>query len=247
MNNNYYNPDYPTNVGNFVQHTYESNGNPYDQTFYYGGGSINPFGDNQMSPIPPDSRRNMFGNTNPQQFNDGYVQPNRMGIPEQQVQPFSSYPSGTPSNNPGNVPFNSLIESRRNLSQPPAMPVQQNQQVNPVFNNPWAVQPVGTVNPNFTNPYGDQNNYGYPYVEMGTSSLYGRDPNRFTFDRKQGCWDNMYTTPRAPIAPDINWNNNNAPTNLNPMGQVQQAPYQNIVQYPKTNESWIDMANKIWK
>lgn len=234
--NELYNPDYPVNVGSFVQHTYGSNGNQYDQTFYYGGGSINPFDNNAMSQIPPDSRRNMGSPYLNPQNNNGYSQIPQSGIPAPQASAFTTNP-----NNGGSMPFNSLIESRRNIPNQQQVAVQP-QSVNPVFNNPWDTQSVGTVNPNFSNPYVQPDfGYGYPAVEMSSSALYG-NPNQFGFDRKQGCWDNMYTTPRAPEMPNVEWNNG---YNLNPINQ--QPQYQNVVQYPKTNESWAEIATKNWK
>lgn len=239
MNNNYFNPDYPTNVGYFTQHTYE-NTNPSEQSYYYNGGAVNPFAQssqfNQQT-AQPDSRRNVGLPNNTQTVNNGYPQNNtQQAVPETQIQPFSSYPSGTPNNGNGQVPFNSLIDSRRNVGLPNN--TQQVTQNN--VQNPWIAQPAGSTT---TYPYNYNipvNSYGYPGVEIATSALYD-DPNKFGFDRKQGCWENMYTTPRVPTAPDINWNAQSQ-QNLNPIGYQQ-----NIVQYPRTNESWADIAKNIWK
>jgi hypothetical protein len=105
------------------------------------------------------------------------------------------------------------------------------------MNNPWS-------NP-YMNPQGM--NYGNAYYpsEFSTSALYAG--NQFGFDRKSGCWDNIYTTNRPVIAPVVDWNNSN---NLNPTGYQSQYQ-QNLnpvypIQTPKPNMTWAEIAEKNW-
>ena len=237
-----FNPDYPTiSNGGFLQHTYHNDQSMNDM-FYYNGGAICPFGSQSLA----DSRRNtnmgfgVYPMQNPMMPNFG--QPTQTTPVETQVMPFSTYPPSTPGGTtaPG---FNSLVESRRNNFGAPV-----------VQNNPWAVQatpqqnqmPQFQPNPVMTNPF--SNPFSNPYlnpqmmgytVEASSSALYG-DASQFGFDRKAGCWDNMYTNPRMMPAPYVDWNTTHQ--SLNPVGQM--PGYQ--MAYPKTNRSWVEIAEQNW-
>lgn len=222
----HFNPDYPTASMGFGIHTCQPQG-VNNEMFYYNGGAINPFGNQPMG----SSRRDM--GYYPNQMGYGYqTQPAPVVPVEQKVMPFSSYPSGTPTQTA--PAFNSLAESRRDVN-----PVATNN-ANPI--NPWAQQQVATPQcvptpPVFSNPCMVTQ---YGFVGNGCAALYTGQSN-FGFDKKSGCWDNMYTTPRPPMMPNVNWN----AANVNPMGVYQQPAYP-VAQYPETNVSWLEIAERNW-
>lgn len=249
-----YNPDAPTTVGSFLQHTYQQpNQNSMNNSYYYNGG--NPF--DMYGQQQSDSRRNMMTNNvmnNMNQYggmnNNGYgmqMQTQQQNF-EQPVMPFSSYPSGVPTTQQNDVPaFNSLVDSRRN-----ATAVNNNA----ATTNPWSTanqqQQNFQMNQNMMNPQqsmlynNSQMMYGqsYDYMQqpMSCSSLYGNSIN--AFNKKDAYWDNQYTNPQFMMTPNVNWN---ATTNLNPMGNMgyqQQQQYPTMPQYPKTNMSWAEIAER---
>lgn len=236
MNN--YNPDYPTaSGGGFLQHTYQQPNPAMNDMFYYNGGAICPFGSQSLA----DSRRNNvpgfngFQNPMTPNFGQPTVTPT-----ETPVMPFSTYPPSTPTTG-----FNSLVDTRRNnfgvpqaqganpwaTAQPQtqmSMPVQ----TTPQFNNPMMSNP-------FSNPYLNPQMMGYT-VEASSAALYG-DPSQFGFDKKAGCWDNMYTNTRPIAAPYIDWNMTQQQS-LNPVGQMGYGQ----MAFPKTNRSWVEIAEQNW-
>lgn len=234
-----YNPDYPTNTGSFLQHTYRQP-EMVNETFYYaGGGTVtqNPF--NPMT--DSDSRRNigMYGGYNPQM---SYQQPAVQNTNNQQTQvmPFSSYPSGVPNN--GTPAFNAMAESRRNT----AVAVNNNGNVNPWSNVQQPTAPTApTVFPQqnanmYSNPYANPYAYNNPCCDYQTAALYGGSFN--SFDKKNGCWDNMYTEPRPIPQPYIDWNHAMNAQHV----QSYQPQYPQVSQYPQTNLNWVDIAKQNW-
>ena len=247
-----YNPDAPTTIGSFLQHTYQQpNQNSMNNSYYYNGG--NPF--DMYGQQQSDSRRNMMTNNgvnnmnNNMNFgmtNNGYgmqMQTQQQNF-EQPVMPFSSYPSGVPTSQQNGMPaFNSLVDSRRN-----ATAVNNNA----ATTNPWStanqqqqnfqMNPQQPMMQNNQMMYGQ--NYDYSQQPMSCSSLYGSSIN--AFNKKDAYWDNQYTNPQFMMTPTVDWN---AATNLNPMGnnmgyQQQQQQYPTMPQYPKTNMSWAEIAER---
>lgn len=233
-----YNPDYPTDQGyGFAQHTYQPT--PTSDMFYWGGSNVNGFG----QPANDGSRRNMLGPMNPvnpaapnpfQQYGN-----QNTTIPENAVQPFSSYPPSTPMPNGG---LNSMVESRRNaMTTTPAA----------VQNNPWAVKtsppvatPPGYPPQNSGTGWGTPNPYGYGPNEY--NSLYANNSS-FTFD-KHGRWDNYYTQNKPFPMPNINWNAPQQPQ-PNPYGYPTGYPGYNpatINQFPTAPMNWKDKATENW-
>lgn len=239
-----FNPDYPTNLGSFLQHTYRPMENA-NESFYWAGGAVNPFG-NQYNNM--DSRRNMgvVGCFPTMGMNNN---PPQVANSEANVMPFSTYPPSTPTanNNFGTTPaFNSLLDSRRNAP----MPTNTNAAVNPWATN-QAQQPQITPQMNqstsFSNPW--SNPYMNPQGMCGYNA-YCSDPSTmalyeglpFGYDKKAVCWENQYTVPRQVQSPVVNWN-----TNLNPMGQQQSVPQPMYpTQMPKTNMTWAEIAERNW-
>ena len=218
-----FNPDYPTSTGNFLQHTYQPVQN-MNESFYYSGGGINPFA-NQMGAMS-DSRRMMSGNPSTPM---GQTAQNG----QQQLMPFSSYPPATPQVTNG---FNALVESRRNTNV--ATPQQTN--TNPWATNPMAGAPIQPVqqNPVYPQMMMPQSNFNMHLVPTNCNALYSNQA-AVGFDRKAGCWDNAYTNPNpAVFTPTIDWRSAQ-PTYQNPMYPM--------AQYPQTNASWLEMAEKNWE
>lgn len=238
------NPDYPDidSCGGFLQHTYQQpQGNPYD-SMYYGGGSVNPFNQYGYNGAP-DSRRNIGypNQTTGMGMNPQQTMPNNG---QQQVMPFSSYPSGVPNNQ--NPQFNALVESRRNTgvnNNPVSSPwANQNHQVQQPMANmmsqPPQVQPLAPQQ--ITAPW--NNPYGYGHVETSMGALYNNSISEF--DRKNPAWDNVYTMPRPIEAPPVKWNTGFGQSNCIPMTNGDNVySYQwNCPQFPKMNVSYLDIA-----
>lgn len=236
-----YNPDYPTdNTGaGFIQHTYQQQSNEYN---YWGGmnpygNAMNPYGDsrrnmNMQSPMNPVNPFNQFGQV-------GMNNPQNNTIPEQNVQPFSSYPPSTPNgNNQASMPMglNSFIDSRRNIPSVLNTTTQ---------NNPWAQQTQQPNNNFMQTPYNQPQqmsgyfNNGY-YPDMSTMALYGNNGNNsFTNGNN---WDNYYTQSRPLPMPMVQWNNQQ-----NPYNQPQQMmPQYPIQQFPTAQQNWKDIAERNW-
>lgn len=256
-----YNPDAPTEIGSFLQHTYQQpTQNPMDSSFYYNDGSTNPF--DTYGQLQSDSRRNIMANNNmcnmnntnlygmnTYGMNNGYNTQMQQPVVEQPIMPFSTYPSGMPNQQQQLQPaFNSLVDSRRN-----ATAVNNNANTT----NPWAttnqqpMQPAQGYQMNQAQqPMQYNNQMYYSNMQPACSSLYGNSINNF--NKKDAYWDNQYTNPQYLMTPNVNWN---ASTNLNPMGNMntQQQQYQqpqqmygNMAQYPKTNMSWVEIVEKNW-
>lgn len=224
-----YNPDYPTDASmGFAQHTYQNDAfnnsfywNGYTPTFGAGGNQYDSRrNDGPINPVNPFNQFGQFG------------QPNNTNqcVPENQVQPFSSYPPSTPQLN-GMVNYG---DSRRNVV---------------TNNNPWAPQPTTPpptypTTPSWNQPCEPQwNNYNpCNKIDMSTSALY-QNAGFSSYDKKN-AWDNYYTNPRQIQPPQVNWSSyqNNYQNNNN----YQQ--YCNIPTYPITqnNTNWKDMAVSCW-
>lgn len=235
-----YNPDAPVeNTGGFAQHTYQ----PPQNDMFYWSGAMGAFGPNMG--YNDGSRRNTMNPVNPfAQF--GQNQP--QAIPEQAVQPFSSYPPSAPMAAPvapQPMGLNSMVESRRNV---PPTPVGQN--------NPWAqpqqATPQYPVQPTYTQVPGQMPmagwfdpNMGAPgfKIDMNTMALYGG--NTFGFD-KHNSWENYYTQNRPIGAPNINWQA--APPQLPPGYAAYQQPAAQypMSQFPTSQQSWKDIAERNW-
>ena len=209
------NPDYPTNVGSFSQHT--NFGQQTGAGFFYGGMGYGTqmMPDNSarradgLMPQQPMQQPYGYGYTQP---GYGYQQPNTippqaqiptgvgqmLAAPEQGVQPFSSYPpnNGTPG-------FNQFMTDARRADAG---------QSTVVGANPWAQnQPnmAAPVNPQMgtmPNPAIAQmmmpNGYpGQGYSDAQALYQYGNMMGNNPFERRPGMnmWDNMYTTPQPYI------------------------------------------------
>lgn len=219
----FYNPDYPVaNTGGFAQHTYQPDTMASNQ-FFYPGTSFNP------GMYPPDSRRNDGPLMNPMYPNTNA--PAMQYMPTGNGMPFSSYPP-TPNTTPQAPSFNSLVDSRRFQSAP-----------NDPGVNPWAQnqasQPVQyqSVPQNTPSPWMYQQTM-MSYSDPNCSALYSNPT--FGFDRSNGSWDNSYSQPTI-VPPTINWG---APQQVVP--QFNQPVQYQTFNYPQTQMSWKDIADKNW-
>mgnify|MGYP006053845635 FL=1 len=234
MSSQYYNPDYPTLEDGGFLNSYRT---PVQNTYFYGGTqpAWNPF--NQGDPT---SRRNMpypttpmtggvpFGGTpyptqNPYQQQQ-VPQQGTTVIPEQNVQPFSTYPPAKQMN-PNDL--NAFIESRRNIPSPQT--------------NPWATPQ--TVNPS-PQAYCTPDPYHTPWEApfMGT---YGTMKDGMTvqpIDRKNLWGDNPFSQPSPVAPPQIDWTaamknaTNTAPMFNNAYGYSYPAQNQNV--------NWFDAVQR---
>jgi len=229
-----YNPDYPTDQGaGFLQHTYQNT--PRNDMYFWGGFSGNPSGCYNDG-----SRRNMMNPVNPAAPNPfAQFGQTQSTVPEQAVQPFSSYPP-SPMAQPGGL--NAAIESRRNI--PNQMPNQ---------NNPWAKPQAPAMNGfNPTTPapqqppmYFDQNPYGNYYYGPDTNTLALYNNNSFGFD-KRNSWDNYYTQNRPYPMPTINWREQQQQQqNCYGPNQFCMNQYQ-IQPFPTAPMNWKDKAMENW-
>lgn len=240
-----FNPDYPTdNNAGFAQHTYQPN-NMMDT--YYWNGMNGSFGSSAY-----DSRRNMYGPTGPMgpmnpvnPFNTFGQQQAATTIPENQVQPFSSYPPAGPQ--PQGL--NSMVGSDSRRAQVTG-------------NNPWAPQqstfnqptptpaawnptaPTWGYNPQ---PFGGCDPFYANKIDMNTSALY-QNSGIPTFEKRQ-AWDNYYTTQRQLQPPQVNWaayqQNQNPNYCGNGMyGAPTPPPYPASYSAPSVN--WKDKAIENW-
>lgn len=256
----YINPDYPTNVGSFAQHTYQgqqaygANG-----TFYYGGagyGTTNdvrrPDGFNQPQQPNYGTFTNPYGNYYGQpaqpapqaQIPTGVGQ--MLSVQEQGVQPFSSYPP----NNGTQPGFNQFMYDARRADANAAQAV---------GNNPWAQNQTTMSQPApmpITQPV-PQYPTGGGYYTPGygdASAMY--QYNGFAqnpFEKKPGVnmWDNMYVQQQPYVQP--------APNPMQWTTPQQQAPQQNIYNFPQatpgynpppqpgSGATWKQMAEHSWE
>ena len=228
-----YNPDYPTDQGaGFLQHTYQ----PQQSDMFYWGGGMNPYGTMGMG-FNDGSRRNTMNPVNPfAQFGQTPAQP--QAVPEQAVQPFSSYPPSAPTAQP--MGLNSMVESRRNIPAPQAP--QNNPWATPQFQTP-SQQTMAVFNSipsqQQTATWFDPNCYGGPgyRVDMNTMSLYGN--NTTGFDR-HNSWENYYTQNRPLPMPIIDWKAQQSFNNPATM------PQYSVQQFPTAQQSWKDIAEQNW-
>lgn len=235
------NPDYPTDSGSFVQHTYQ-NQPTFNDTFYWNGGTNNMYNDG--------SRRNV---ANPSQAPNPFQQYGQVQNNPQMMNP-QQYGNGMPQQqNQGPVGLNGMIESRRTINN--AIPTQNNPwardqqmqpQVPPPSMNPVTQPPVSYQNMQSqqTNPYMNNNGYGYNDHNMG--ALYNNSYS--SFDRK-GSWEYSRTQPpRNYPMPNVDWN---ASTVSNTYGYSNQNPYLNMCgnnqpAFPTAQMNWADIAKENW-
>lgn len=266
MSNFTNNPDYPTSVGSFSQHTWQGQ-QAVGQGFYYPGVGFGT--------MPADnSPRRADGYAQPQPaYGYGYapmpgypypqqpVQPvvpqtpppdgigQMLTAPEKNVQPFSSYP---PNN--GQQGLNQMMTDARRAD---AYTAQAG------GNNPWATQQPAPPVP-MQAPVPPQPQYGYGYTQpvgwggMATNdapAMYGYQPGSNPFEKKQGMnmWDNMYAAPQPYVqqAPgQMQWTTAQVQT---PPPTVYSFPNQ---QYgypqappPPTQQdtyNWMEVSKKSW-
>jgi len=251
---NYVNPDYPTNVGSFANHTWQgqqSYGTP--GMFYYGGmgygttDARRPDGMNQPQPNYG-TFTNPYGYTQPQSTPPQSQIPTGVGqmlsVQEQGVQPFSSYPpnNGTPG-------FNQFMYDARRADANAAQAV---------GNNPWAQNQQTATQPTampMTTPMQQYPNGGYYTPGYNDASAmyqysgYGQNP----FEKKPGVnmWDNMYTQPQPYVQ--------SAPNPMQWTSPQQAQPQQNIYNFPQATPgynpppqqqgagmTWRQMAEHSW-
>ena len=251
------NPDYPTNTGSFLMHTYQTPTQTQSSFYYNGMGSVMP----NMMPggFQQDSRRNepvpasMMNQANANMvpnsqnplaaFQALYAQQNGTQMPTQyqqiptspisvpvepNVQPFSSYP---PEYRQPQNQFAVTADSRRfDMSTQTPTP------------SPWA-QPVQNpfimnaqncpTTPQYVNPTAD---CGAMYADCNASPVF----------RRLQQWDNTYTQPQQIPMPVADWTQyipNNTPQN----GPVYAPPVVNPGVPDNTAQSWNDIARQNFK
>mgnify|MGYP007056154306 CR=1 FL=1 len=261
------NPDYPTNVGSFAQHTYQGQ-QSFGGGFYYGGAGFGT-----MTPDNSPRRADGFAPQAPQQYGYGYAAPAGYGYPQQpvqpmapatpaptgigqmlttpekNVQPFSSYP---PSN--GQPGFNQLMTDARRADAFSAQAT---------GNNPWATsQPAPAPVPMTPQP---QYNYYTPQPQQlawgvganDASAMYGYQQGQNPFEKKQGMnmWDNMYAAPQPYVQnppSQMQWSSTPVQTQPPTVYQYQVPPQQQYPQFaqvpPPQQEtySWMELSKKSW-
>lgn len=209
---NYFdNPDYPTNVGSFAQHTYQGQ-QIYGNGFYYGGPGYGAtdMGARRMDPGMPQQQPNPYGY--PQQQPAGVPPQTQiptgvgqmLSTPEAGVMPYASYPPNGPTQPIG---FNQMMTDARRAdagNTPNG------------GNNPWATTPAPTVPPQqpYTQPvyqqpvnaggYSNYSGYGYGYADA--SAMYKQPYASNPFEKQPGTnlWDNLYTAPQPYVSPAPN-------------------------------------------
>lgn len=238
----YINPDYPTTVGSFAQHTWQgqqsyNNGN----TFYYGGAGYGTMMAPDTGARRPDGNAPQYTGT----FNQptGYYGQQPQGVapqaqiptgvgqmlstPEQGVQPFATYP---PNNGTQQYGFNQFATEARRADANAAQAV---------GNNPWAQNqpaPAPAPMPQPTPNYGyqmqpQQGTFGYTAGYADASAMYQyTQPQQNPFEKKPGVnmWDNFYVQPQpyVPAAPNqMQWT---TPQQTPP-------PQQNMYNFPTPN------------
>jgi hypothetical protein len=200
------NPDWPTNVGSFEQHT--SYGQQAANGFFYGGMGYAPMPD--MGARRPDGLVQQqsqpgygYAQPNPNYPQTGSIPPQAqiptgvgqmLATPEQGVMPYSSYPPATP------VGFNQMMtEARRadagNASAMGTNPWAQNQPITPQPMPMPQQQMYATQYPMSPQPQGYAD---APAMYQYGPQMMGNNP----FEKRPGfnMWDNMYTNPQ-PIIP----------------------------------------------
>jgi hypothetical protein len=229
------NPDYPTNVGNFLMHTYDGCQMPQNfQTCYYNGMG--------MVSMQPDSRRNepmpnQMPMMMPQQtfsqpdmnaaLKSLYQQPAYAMPPapasEMNIKPFSSYPPEYQA--PGSQ--STLMDSRR---------FEQS-------NNPWANAQNQMPNP-FANTVGNTQMNVPQYVNpcMECATMYGTY-NAQPVQKKMQQFENMYAQSQPMTVPDINWN---VPQQNSFVQSQAVYPTFQMGQPQNPNESWMNIVNSSW-
>ena len=180
---------------------------------------------------PSDSRRNIgtpsaANPVNP--FNQyGQVGINNQAIPENMVQPCSTYPPSTPV---GQLGLNAYVETRRNTAPVPGSAPQ---------NNPWAPQsPVAApAQPDCAACAYANNNGGYTNAWNYTVS---------SFDKK-GVWNNQYTQAKQLDMPNVAWDNPQQNSgynryNYNTIGLNTNT----FADHKPVDENWYEIATKNW-
>ena len=212
-----------------------NNPNPYNFGGYNGGSYWG------SSTYPSDSRRNLGAQcaVNPVNPFSQYGQVQNNSIPENMVQPFSSYPPATPAGAMGapvaGAGLNAFVESRRNAPQANATTPQ---------NNPWAQQTTpAPVQPNALNYQPNCATCGFM---NGGSGAWNYSVSSFD---KKNVWNNEYTRPRPLDMPYDAWKNVNKPAA--PVGGYDQYNYttlglNTLTSHQPVAENWNDIATKNW-
>lgn len=199
------NPDWPTNVGSFEQHT--SYGQQMGTGFFYGGMGCAPMPDmgarrpDGMMPQQPQYGYG-YGQPNPNYPQTGSIPPQSqiptgvgqmLATPEQGIQPFSSYPPT------GQMGFNQMMTEARRADAGTASAAGANPwaQAQPAMTTPQPTMPQMYATPGYPMPQAPQG-----YADAQAMYQYGSMMGQNPFERRPGMnmWDNMYTTPQ-PIIP----------------------------------------------
>lgn len=192
---------------------------------------------------PSDSRRNL-GNqnvVNPVNPFSQYGQVQSNAIPENMVQPFSSYPPATPVGSMGSpvagAGLNAFVESRRNAV--PAGTAPQN--------NPWAQQAAPAQVPQINALNVQPNCASCSFLNGGSNNPWNYTVSSFD---KKNVWNNEYTQPRPLDMPYDAWKNVNqqAQQGPNAYGQFNYATLglNNFANHQPVSENWNDIATKNW-
>ena len=203
-----YNPDYPSSASSFSQYTYQ----PAAQAdmYYYAGGnnamfSGGPFND-PYAYGQPDSRRNFGGMPmNPVNPFQQFGQPNaQMSVPEEQIQPFSSYPPSAPTQTPNGTAapmgLNSLIDSRRNITQ----------NTSTASMSPWAQQKQNTMQALYGNTtFGFDRHDTWDNYYTRERQLPPPNINWGAINEAHAPYNNRPVQPQIPVnqcpVPSVNW------------------------------------------
>lgn len=232
-------PDWPTEIGNFIANTYQMD-QMLNNQFYYNGGTAIPMGPGPVNPFDNGQYAGSRRNTG---FNNPMMDPNAGNLNP------SNYQTGMPTPptfapTPQQPAFNSLVDTRRNQTMMPN-------------NDPWATKPLGAPTlldsyrssnpaptPTISQPptYSQQpcfcyngGGYGYGYAPNGLNSLYG---DTLSYDRRCQAWDAQQTRYYTPNPGNI-WNNN-----LNPSG------YRNDIQmtvnpnFTQVQPTWSEIVDR---
>lgn len=240
--NNYVNPDYPATTGAWgFNDPVNTNTN-----YYWNGGFQTQIGGYTPMMASGDSRRNqpVMNPVNPNPFQQ-FGQVTTATVPENQVQPLSSYPPASPAE-AARQQMSSGLNPMLNVNTPTPSALPQNnpwatqpqQSTTPI--NPWAPGTVSTPTPNFFNPgimdYHAINMASVPSIDKKTAWSDVNAPQ--FYPTPQGNWN---TNPQLPSFQQTQQNYAQN-TFGNPTAQPQYA----LPQFPTQNMSWKDEAEKNW-
>lgn len=245
------NPDYPTNTGSFLSHTYQPQPQFQNNTFYYGGMGSMP------GTFQQDSRRNepMMNPTQPAQPNNWndqmaafqalYAKNNGCSMPqqpqyqqyptspisvpvEQNIQPFSSYP---PEYQAPTNPFGMNVQTDSRRFDPNA----------PQSTSPWTQTTPSAPAYSTPNPF-VQNQFPNTVPTMDCSAMYTQC-NVTPITRKTQQWENTYTQPNPSQLPVANWTQY-IPNPQQASGPVYPTPAPPAVPSVTPDTSWESIAKQ---